>query len=77
MNIWMNDVRDPTNFATWLLERCITSHQKKKKKISNMHLLGYWSPLIIFIATLIYKSYISLKRKSLVAPKMHFGAFLK
>ena len=32
MNIWMNDVRDPTNFATWLLERCITSHQKKKKK---------------------------------------------
>ena len=35
MNIWMNDVRDPTNFATWLLERCITSQQKKKKPLAQ------------------------------------------
>ena len=46
MNIWMNDVRDPTNFATWLLERCITSHQKKKKKKKNLWPNdGFWKPL--------------------------------
>ena len=53
----MKDVRDQySKFYNIALIK-LYHQSKKKKKNSNVHLLGYWSLIIIFIITSVYKDY--------------------